>query len=199
MLATNDDAVPLLINLVIMVVFGAICSAVAAGRGRSAVGWFFIGFVAPCLGIILVLVLPDLRLQEAKERQLLDENRRLREIVRKDRMVADDRHAVTDRRLGVHDVALGVDTGERAAELPGAPPPAPPLPGSLGLPGSLTDLDWMYAANGQPQGPVAFAVLRRLWHQQQITAQTLVWTQGMADWLPVQEVQRLRDLLQLHA
>ena len=195
----SDDAVPLLINLVIMTVFGGICSALAAGRGRSAVGWFCIGFFAPCLGIILVLVLPDLRLQDAKERQLLDENRRLREIVRKDRMVSDDRHVLTERRLAAHDAALGVDTAEPVAELPPAEPAAPPLPGTAGLSGALTDLPWMYAAHGAPQGPVAFAVLRRLWHEQQIHDQTLVWTQGMPDWLPVQQVGRLRELLQLTA
>ena len=39
-------------------VFGAIVAVIAHSRGRSALGWFFIGLFTSCIGLILVLVLP---------------------------------------------------------------------------------------------------------------------------------------------
>lgn len=39
-------------------IFGAICAAIAAGKNRSAVGWFFIGLLLPLVGLIMILVLP---------------------------------------------------------------------------------------------------------------------------------------------
>ena len=77
------------IQLISGALFGTICAILAHGRGRSAVGWFFLGFFFGCFALVLLLVLPDLRLQEEKERALRRENRLLREQLRKDRMVAD--------------------------------------------------------------------------------------------------------------
>src|SRR5262245_27480292 len=107
----------LLVNLIVAVTMGTVCALIANSRGRSAVGWFFIGMLPGVLcifggflGLILVLVLPDLKVQQERERRLADENRRLRERLRKDRIVADQRHAEISRRVVAHDVALGVDT-----------------------------------------------------------------------------------------
>src|SRR5687767_4831017 len=106
----------ILIQLLIGAAVGTACALIAHARGRSAVGWFFIGMFGPCfIGLILVLVLPDLKIEQERQRRLADENRRLREKLKKDRMVADERHAELNRRLQVHDVALGVDTGHDAA------------------------------------------------------------------------------------
>ena len=64
----------LVLRLIIMAVFGGICAAIAQTRGRSAVGWFFIGFFASCIGVILVLVLPDLKAQEEREERMRRES-----------------------------------------------------------------------------------------------------------------------------
>lgn len=38
---------------------GGITAALAAGKKRNGAGWFFIGFLLPLIGFILILVLPD--------------------------------------------------------------------------------------------------------------------------------------------
>ncbi len=43
--------------LFIMILGGVITSVVAAGKGRSAVGWFFIGALFPLPGVIIACTL----------------------------------------------------------------------------------------------------------------------------------------------
>ena len=127
----------LMFNLVIMVAFGAACAGIAHSRGRSAVGWFFIGVLAGCIGLIILLVLPNVKLEQERHDQLRRENRRLRERMRKERQVSDQRHAAVEHRLGVHDEAIGIDTSRAeqqhlapgGAPDPAPPPPPPPPPG----------------------------------------------------------------------
>lgn len=45
-------------------------------------------------------------------------------------------------------------------------------------------MQWYYALNGQRLGPVPQAELERLVATGVVTSQTLVWTQGMAEWQP---------------
>ena len=105
-------------GVIIMLVFGSICSLIANSKGRSAVGWFFIGFFFHLFALILVLVLSDLTKEERRYGNLERENKRLREQVRKDRMIADRRHAQVARRLGAHDRVLKVETAERDEDVP---------------------------------------------------------------------------------
>jgi hypothetical protein len=46
----------------------------------------------------------------------------------------------------------------------------------------MSDRSWFYAAQGQQQGPFAEAQLRNLIARNTVTADTLVWTDGMAGW-----------------
>ncbi|MDF1700626.1 MAG: hypothetical protein P1V36_05660, partial [Planctomycetota bacterium] len=55
------------VQLLIMVVFAFIVGAIANGKGRNAFGWGCVGFIAPCIGLILVLVLPDLKVEARRE------------------------------------------------------------------------------------------------------------------------------------
>jgi hypothetical protein len=189
----------LAVQIVVMLALGVACALIANTRGRSPVGWFFIGFLAGCIGLILVLVLPDLKVQEERERRLADENRRLRERLRKDRMVADERHGEISRRLGAHDVALGVDTGGAPVaalptDAPSAPAPStasPPNPASAELRGS----SWFWAHGTNRQGPVDFGALQGLWREGRLTTETLVWRKGMSQWSPVRDVPLLADEL----
>lgn len=41
------------------ITMAVICAIIASSRGRSPVGWFFIGFLLSFFGIILVAVLPS--------------------------------------------------------------------------------------------------------------------------------------------
>lgn len=169
----------LFINLIVMAVFGAVCASIAASRGRSALGWFCIGFIAPCLGLILVLVLPDLKVDEERQRRMRLENRRLREKLAKERQVADQRHHQISERLDVHDTALGVDTS----------PPALPDAARPQLTASNDpDARWHYALGDEQQGPVTAETLRHLLQANAIDRSTLVWCDGMDEWLPLGDI-----------
>jgi hypothetical protein len=181
-----------LLQFAVAAAVGIACALIANSRGRSPIGWFFIGALAPCfIGLILVLVLPDLKVQEERERRLADENRRLREKLRKDRMVADERHGEMSRRLGAHDVALGIDTtGAAPAALPGA------MPGREDpAAAELRESSWYWAHGGDRQGPVAFDAMKSLWREGRVRPDTLVWRKGMAAWSAVSDVPLLADSL----
>lgn len=180
MLAISDEGA-LVANLVVMLVFGGICAAIAAGRGRSAVGWFFIGMFAPCLGLILVLVLPDMKVQEDRERRRAQENRKLREQLSKERQVSDQRHQHVEARLGAHDEVLGLDTS------------APPALPAASAQAQLTNGDqWFYARDGERQGPVSAETVRHLLQAKAIDGDSLIWSEGMQDWLPLRDVDGFR-------
>ena len=101
--------------LIVYLVFGGICAAVANSKGRNAVAWFFIGMIFSCFAIVLLLCLPNLKEQKEKERRLEEENRRIREQVRQEQMKLETFRQVTDVRLNYHDKALGVSTAPTAA------------------------------------------------------------------------------------
>src|SRR5215471_8040464 len=46
----------------------------------------------------------------------------------------------------------------------------------------MADRSWFFAANGQQQGPYPEAQFRDLIARGAISAQTLVWSEGMAGW-----------------
>ncbi|MCR9244752.1 MAG: DUF4339 domain-containing protein [bacterium] len=164
------------------VLFGIICAVIAPGRGRSALAWFFIGLFTSCIGLVILLVLPDLSQQQDTDAKHRKEMRRLREQLKKERQVADSRHQVHADRLDAHDRALGMDTAEPLPppepepELPPPPPPAEP-----------SEPMWFFAAVDKQLGPVAESQLRALREGGTIDDDTLVWREGMDDWLPYRD------------
>lgn len=167
---------------VVCLIFGVICALIASSRGRSPVGWFFIGFFTHIIGLILVLVLQNLQTVRAKENYLYAENRRLREKIKKERQVSDLRHQEAVSRLSAHDRALGIDTGN----LPGVLSSPPPVP--IAAIEDLRTARWYYVVDYDERvGPVDFATLRELWRQGEIDAETLVWRNGQADWVQVRD------------
>jgi len=183
----DDELLPALGMLALIAaiyaVFGIVCAVMAPGRGRSAVGWFFIGVFTQCIGIILILLLPNLKVEEEKQRRRDEETRRLREQLKKERQVADERHDVHRTRLGVHDRALGVDTSSaEAPRLTSSPPP--PLPPGAAAPETM----WFFAQGREQVGPVPASRLRQLFTDGQVDGQTLVWREGMANWTPITDV-----------
>jgi hypothetical protein len=141
----------------------------------------------------LVLVLPDLKKQQAQFDKLREQNRMLRERLDKERMVADQRHMETAGRLRAHDRVLGVDTAP-AAESPqriGAGAPPPPAPEA----GHLASRQWYYAIDSQERGPLEIDALRSLWLAGKLRPDTLVWAKGMEQWTQVQAVPGLSEVL----
>jgi hypothetical protein len=49
-------------------------------------------------------------------------------------------------------------------------------------------MKWYYESNGLPQGPILENELRRLKEEGKISAECLVWTEGMEDWTPFEKV-----------
>ncbi|MCC5849087.1 MAG: hypothetical protein JJU29_13455 [Verrucomicrobia bacterium] len=98
------------VQLFIMFVFGTICALIASAKGRSGVGWFFIGFFFPLIGLILILIMSDLKAEQQKQQHMLNEQRRLREQLRQERLRNQAFQQYTAERLDVHDQALSLDT-----------------------------------------------------------------------------------------
>lgn len=180
-----DAPVEIVVNLGVGILFGVVCALIAQSRGRSAVGWFFIGFFTSCIGLVLVLVLPDVAAEDERRARLEVENRRLRELVRKDRQVADSRHVELSRRLETHDRALGLDTASRAPLLPDV---LPPLPGGDGAASPFASLDWYYVQGTEAKGPVRFAELRELGRGGIVHDRSLLWHDGLAEWTPLADI-----------
>lgn len=171
----------IVINLGVGVVFGILCAVIASGRGRSPIAWFLLGCLLTCVSLIILLVLPDLKQVEERDRRHQIETRRLREQLAKERQVADQRHHQVERRLGVHDQALGVDTAAQPAVTGGGAPPQLPA-----------DAKWFYARGNERMGPVSDETIRHLLQAAAITGQTLVWREGMPDWTPVERTTEFR-------
>jgi hypothetical protein len=190
------------IQLTIMTVMGIICAVVAPTRGRSSVGWFFIGFFFSCLGLIVLLVIPDLKKLEAEKNRMLAENRRLREQVKLNREVADRRHEAVSSRLKAHDRALGVDTGQTAeaqltAEATPEAAPAPPVAEGRSD-SAYAAKQWYFVDEAGTQGPVAFKVLRSVWKSGEFPAHYYVRSADMTEWSTIEKMPGLREALDGH-
>ena len=173
----------------VRVVFGVICAAIAQGRGRSGLGWFLGGFLLACIGLVVLLVLPDLKAQEARDHAHRNEVRKLREQIKKERQVADERHDANRVRLEAHDRAHGLDTSDAdRTQLGGDRPPGLPFATTATVAPGLVGTTWFYAHDGRQQGPVPIDELRRLWLAETIDPDALVWRTGMAEWTPITDV-----------
>lgn len=181
------------IQLLVFAMFGGITSAIAHSKGRTAVGFFFLGFFAPCIGLIVILCLDNLKERDARERKLRKQNRRLREEIQKDRAIADQRHAQAQARLSVHDRALGVDTSDANVEQLANEAAAGPAAASQ--PQTSANTTWHYAIEGNQRGPIGEPELAALVDAGAIDRDTLVWQSGMTDWLPIRDLPDLEDRL----
>ena len=70
-------------------------------------------------------------------------------------------------------------------QVPQAPPPPPPIPPAL---------TFHAVINGQQAGPYDMNTLQQLVSQNQVSKETLVWRQGMANWIAVAQVPELNNL-----
>lgn len=69
--------------------------------------------------------------------------------------------------------------------------------GAMNSMGSSLDLQFMIAVNGQQAGPYNMQQLQQLVQQGQLNAQTLVWRQGMAQWVQAGQVAELLQILSM--
>ena len=179
--------------LLIYLVLGGICAALASSKGRNPVAWFFIGILFSCLALILLLCLPNLKEQKEKERRLEEENRRIREQVRQEQMKLETFRQVTDVRLNYHDKALGMSTAPTAASPLGiggrsnvdSGPPALPVADDPSKP------IWHYVKDGVRSGPITVAAARALISCGELNHSTVFWKTGMTGWVPASQIAEL--------
>ena len=177
----------LILRLAIAAVFGGITAAIAASKGRSVVGWFFLGCFFPCIALIIILCISDLKAEAAKWSRSDNEQRRLREQLRQERMKTASHRQQVNARLDVHDQELNVDT--RGLEGPaGEAPPALPAP-------KTGEIQWHYELNGRQEGPVGLERLHELMQSGEINFNTVVWNPKLTRWTPIQEIPWLREQL----
>jgi predicted Zn finger-like uncharacterized protein len=94
----------------IAIILGIICAVLASYKGRSVVGWFFIGFLFGIFGLIVLLVISNLKEAKTKEEHVEMEQRRLREQLRQERLKTEQFRKYTQVRLDTHDRELDIDT-----------------------------------------------------------------------------------------
>ncbi len=171
---------------------GGAVAAIAHGKGRSAVGWFFVGFLLGVIGLVIVLVVSNVNQEKYLRARHDEENRRLREQLRQERVKHETLREYTMKRLDVHDQVLGVDTksvqalpSENAPAYlpyarPNTPQPAPADP----APQPPHSNAWYFEQNGETRGPVAPEVIKSLLASGELTGTTLLWADHFPDWRP---------------
>jgi hypothetical protein len=184
--------------LIFGVIFGAICAAIASSKGRTPVGWFFVGFLLGLIGLIIVLVVPNLHEQQARDARIEHENRRLREQLMQERMKSEVFRQHTAARLDAHDKHLGLDT--RATPALAAVEEAAPQFGNpedefmnkYGLiPQANLARTWYYEQRGEIKGPVSEQSVRDMVDSGAIQLSTLLWREGLKDWVPATQALQL--------
>ncbi len=173
--------------LIIKLIFGGICAAIASSKGRSGVAWFFIGFLLDLIGLIIVLVMSNLAEERRRFEQISADRRRLKEQLRQEQLKGESFRRYASERIDTHDRVLGVDTKRAASLGTGAPPPVPALP-RADLSETDVEADWYYERGGQQQGPVPKSKLEALLRSGELGPTTLVWTESMEEWTPATKV-----------
>lgn len=192
-----EDGTYLIVSLVVRLVFGAVCAAVAISKGRSPVGWFFGGLFIAIIALIIVACLSNLREQMELARIQDNTNRRLREQLRQEQMRVEALRAHTVARLDAHDATLGVNTRSIAPAIGSLPPPTrtgPGQPAGVTPPGDGTAWFFFDAACGK-EGPMSIAGLRTEIMKGRVSRDTPVWHEGLADWTPAAQIPILLPLL----
>ncbi|MCY2929520.1 MAG: DUF4339 domain-containing protein [Planctomycetota bacterium] len=192
--------------VLIRVVIAVAAGAVASSKGRNVAGWFCLSLLFEIIPLIIVACLPNLKQQKADQDRIEMEQRRLREQLRQERIKNEAFRQYAAQRLDTHDQVLGIETrtaqalpgpedpsaeqalsamsGGGAEPLPVAPPPAQADKPRVSASASV----WYYEMNGAQQGPVTAVEIKGLLDAARIRATTLVWTEGLADWVPLARI-----------
>ncbi len=211
-----------LVMAIIGGVFGGVCAAIASAKGRHIWGWFFLGFFVAFIGfgflgivpLIVICCIENVNDQKQYRYHQEIENRRLREMLRQERLKHETFREHAQRRLDAHDVQLGVDTKTvYQPQLDDAGPagylqaPLNGHPHAIGDPGALVPAQvmrvqplhgmaavppppvvWYYEAAGRSEGPVPLEAVRALISSGRLPMTTLVWSEDLTDWTPANQV-----------
>lgn len=96
--------------IIIGIICGIICAFMADHKGRSVIGWFFLGFLFGLFGLVASFIVSNLKEAKQKEEHVEIEQRRLREQLHQERIKTEKLRQYTQMRLDIHDKALQMDT-----------------------------------------------------------------------------------------
>jgi hypothetical protein len=178
---------PFFCLLFVYAIFATLTGVVAYHKGRNVVGWTLLGLLG-WIPLLIVACLPNLKDQQARESYQSEENRRLREQLRQERIKSESFRQHAASRLDAHDKQLGIDTRASGPLLA-----AGQSAGALGSGDSLDPPEssmprWYYGRQGQTYGPIAASQVSEFIRTQIITRETLLWSEDMTDWTPAADV-----------
>ena len=182
------------LGLIIGVICGIICALAARSKGRSEIGWFFVGFFFGIFGLIAVLVVSNLKEVEEKFAHSEMEQRRLREQLRQEQLKTEQFRKYAQVRLDAHDRELDIDTRhigplfEQADVQPILPDAQQSAEEILHVGTDPKAKGWYYQQQRNAIGPVSFVEVRNLIQRGTIDAATRVWHKSLIDWTPAAEV-----------
>ena len=130
--------------------------------------------------------------QEEMQRMQLENQRETMRIQREELQRASRLQTETNF-LATHQANLNAQVGMAQAQ-GGMQMPSMPGMGVPPIPGSMPQVQYMIGINGQQVGPCNWMQLQQMVQQGQLTHQTYVWKQGMAQWQFAGEVQELLPL-----
>jgi hypothetical protein len=178
-----EQFLPIMCGCSLNLIFAAITGVVAKNKGRNVLGWTLLGLLG-WVPLVIVAVLPNLKEQEQRDAYIAEENRRLREQLRQERIKGESFRQHTAARLDAHDDHLGLDTRQLGPALTSGDRAAPQLSDGI----TEDTPRWYYGISGQTRGPVTSAEIIRLIQQSAITRDTLLWSEELVEWKPAGQV-----------
>lgn len=196
--------------LLIGAIIGVICGFIAHSKGRSPIGWFFIGFLLGLIGLIICIVMPNLKEQREKETQMLMEQRRLEEQLRQERIKNERFQQYAQKRFDIHDETLKIDTRqpfpEKQAGFVGMIEARQPNHHDEN--GTQSDIEntevnevidisagssdqqngWYFQYQGLDRGPLSIRQIRDYIAAGTIEQSTPVWHTSFVDWMPASQI-----------
>jgi hypothetical protein len=174
-------------GIIFLLIMGGVCALIASNKGRSGVGWFFAGFFLHVIALVIICCLSNLKEEQVYRQRVADENRRLREQLRQEKIKSETFRDYTSQRLDAHDQHLGLDT----RTLGGAGQAAPAIAGDSAADGSgpvpLAPVDapaarWYYEIKGETFGPTTETNIRSMLSGGRLAASSLVWADHLSAW-----------------
>ncbi len=175
------DGTEIIGALVIRAIFGGIIAAIASSKGRNTVGWFFIGLLVPCIGLIIILCLSNLQEENRIHSMQASTNQRLQEQLRQERMKNQAFQQHTAARLDRHDNALQLDTRQVSTAIAGPLPTAIAQANTPAL--ASPEAEWYFSADGEKNGPHPISRMQQLIGTGVIRRETLVWDPTASAWV----------------
>lgn len=156
-------------SLIVNIIFGVICTAIAGKKGRSQVGWFFGGFFLGIIGIVIIAVIGNLNDDKKQNRDTYI----LKEQLRQERIKNESFRQHSTQRLNVHDDKLGINTKNEGNNSLSSGIDAEKLIGGDTV--QITpDGAWFLTIKGEESGPFSFNDIVSMIRNDDISKYTLI-------------------------